>query len=58
MRKRFICSIGNEAALKVIFKVSDEKLTFSKAVKIAQDIENAAKATKRSNATELGWNQY
>ena len=46
MRTRFICSIGNEAVLKAIFKVSDEELTFSKAVKIAQDTEDAAKAAK------------
>ena len=46
MRTRFICSIGNEAVLKAIFKVSDEELTFSKAVKIAQDTEYAAKAAK------------
>ena len=30
MQTRFICSIGNEAVLKAIFKVSDEELTFSK----------------------------
>ena len=46
MRSRFICSIGNEAVLKAIFKVSDEELTFSKAVKIAQNTEDAAKAAK------------
>ena len=32
MQTRFICSIRNEAVLKAIFKVSDEELTFSKAL--------------------------
>ena len=31
-----------------IFKVSDEELTCSKAVKIAQDTEDAAKAAKEA----------
>ena len=46
MRSYFICSTGNEADLKAIFKISDEELTFSKAVKISQDTEDAAKAAK------------
>ena len=46
MQTRFICSIGNKAVLKAIFKVSDEELTFSNAVKIAQDTEDASKAAK------------
>ena len=29
MRTRFICSIGTDAILKALFKVSDEELTFS-----------------------------
>ena len=57
MRTRFICSIGNEAVLKAIFKVSDEELTFSKAVKIAQDTEDAAKATKEQ-CYGSGQNRY
>ena len=44
MRTRFICFIGNEAVLKVIFKLSEEELKFSKAVKIFQDTEDAAEA--------------
>ena len=46
MRTRFICSPGNEAVPKAIFNVSDEELTFSKAVKIAHNTENAAKIAK------------
>ena len=32
LRTRFICSVGNEAVLKALFKISDDKLTFQKAV--------------------------
>ena len=46
MRTRFISSIANEAVLKAIFKVSNEQLTFSKTVKIAQDTEDATKTAK------------
>ena len=46
MRTKFICSIGNEVVLKTLCKVSDEELTFSKAIKIAQDTEDSAKAAK------------
>ena len=46
MQTSFICSIGNEAVLKAILKVSDEELTFRKVVKIVQDTEDAAKAAK------------
>ena len=38
--------LSNEAVPKIIFKVSDDELTFSKAVNITQDTENAAKAAK------------
>ena len=46
MWTRFICSLGNEIVLNAIFKISDEVLTFSKTVKIAQDTEDASKAAK------------
>ncbi|ELT92241.1 hypothetical protein CAPTEDRAFT_194248 [Capitella teleta] len=32
MRMHFICSINNEAALKAVFKLKDEDLTFSRAI--------------------------
>ena len=46
MQTRLICSIGKEAVFKAIFKVCDEELTFSKAVKIAKNTEDATKAAK------------
>ena len=46
-RTRFICSINNEAVLKALFKVKDDELTFSRAVEIAVETEDAAKVAKR-----------
>ena len=48
LRKRFICSVDHEAVLKALFKVTDEELTFSKAVKIALETEEASKAAKET----------
>lgn len=48
MRTNFICSINNEAVLKALFKVDDDKLTFSKAVDIAIEVEEAAKCAKET----------
>ena len=52
LRTRFICSINNEAVLKELFKVKDDNLTFSRAVKIAVETEDAAKVAKE---TVYGW---
>ena len=43
MCTRFICAVKNEAVLKAVFKLWDDELTFSKAVEVAQEIEEAAK---------------
>ena len=48
MRTRFICSVGNEAVLKAIFKIPDDQLTFTKAVEVAQENEDAAKVAKET----------
>ena len=48
MRTRFICSISNEAVLKAIFKIPDNELTFSKAIQIALETEDAAKVAKET----------
>ena len=47
LRTRFICSINNEAVLKALFKEDDE-LTFSRAVEIAVETEDAAKVAKET----------
>ena len=48
MRTRFICSVGNEAVLKAIFKVPDNELTFAKAIDVAQETEDAARVAKET----------
>ena len=46
MRTCLICAINNEAVLKSVFREPEEKLTFSKAVDIATEVEEAAKTAK------------
>ncbi|KAK8399327.1 hypothetical protein O3P69_003446 [Scylla paramamosain] len=48
MRIRLVCSLGNEAVLKAVFKISDDELTFSKAVQVAVETEDAAKVAKET----------
>ena len=48
MRTRFMCSINNEAVLKALFKVPDNELTFSKAIQVALETEEAAKVAKET----------
>ena len=48
MRTRFICSVGNEAGLKMLFKEDDDKLTFTKAVESACETEDAAQGAKET----------
>ena len=48
MRTKFICSVKNEAVIKALFKVKDDELTFSRAVEIAAETEEAAKAAKET----------
>ena len=48
LRQRFICSIGNEAVLKALFKMKDDDLTFARAVEVALETEDAAKVAKET----------
>ena len=48
MRTRFICSVNNEAILKSLFKYKDDELTFSKAIQIGIETEEAAKVAKET----------
>ena len=48
LRTRFICSVGNEAVLKAVFKLKEEELTFTKAIEIAIQTEEAAKIAKET----------
>ena len=46
MRTKFICSVDNEAVLKTLFKLKDDELKFSNAIRVAQEVEEAAKVAK------------
>ena len=48
LRQRFICSVNNEAVLKVLFKIKDIELTFACAVEVAIEIEDAARVAKET----------
>ena len=48
MHTWFICSVGNEVVLKALFKIGDDELTFCKAVEVAAETEDAAKAAKET----------
>ena len=46
LRTKFICSVDNEAVLKTLFKLKDDELKFSNAIRVAQEVEEAAKSPK------------
>ena len=46
MRTCFICAINNETVLKSVFREPEERLTFSKAVDIATEVEEAPKTAQ------------
>ena len=48
LRTRFVCSVNNEAVLKAFFKYPDDELTFTKAVQVAIETEDAAKVAKET----------
>ena len=47
LRTKFICLVNNEAVLKTLFKVKDDELKFSNAIRVAQEVE-AAKVAKET----------
>ena len=48
MRTCFICAVNNEAILKAIFKIKEDDLTFSRAIQLASEVEDAAKVAKET----------
>ena len=48
LRTKFICSVDNEAVLKTLFKLKNDKLKFSNAIRVAQEVEEAAKVAKET----------
>ena len=48
LRTKFICSVDNETVLKTLFKLKDDELKFSNAIRVAQEVEEAAKVAKET----------
>ena len=48
MQTKFICSVDNEAVLKTLFKLKDDELKFSNAIRVAREVEEAAKVAKET----------
>ena len=48
LRTKFIFSVDNEAVLKTLFKLKDDELKFSNAIRVAQEVEEAAKVAKET----------
>ena len=48
LRTRFIWSINNEAVLKASFKIKVSDLTFTRAIELATETEDAAKVAKET----------
>ena len=48
LRTKFICSVNNEAVLKTLFKLKDDELKFSNTIRVAQEVEEAAKVAKET----------
>ena len=48
LRTKFICSVDNEAVLKTLFKLKDDELKFSNTIRVAQEVEEAAKVAKET----------
>ncbi|GFN82592.1 transposon tf2-6 polyprotein [Plakobranchus ocellatus] len=53
MRTRFVCSIHNEAIIKALFKIKDDELTFTRAIEIAAEVEEATRTASHGNADAL-----
>ena len=48
MRTRFVRSIQNEATIKALFKAKDDELTFSRAIEIAAEAEEATRVAQET----------
>ena len=53
MRTKFVCSVNNEAILKILFRMKDAELTFSKTVEIAIEAEEAARCAKETVVPDI-----
>ena len=46
LRTKFICSVDNEAVLKTLFKLKDDELKFSNAIRVAQRSGRSSQGSK------------
>ena len=46
LRTKFICSVDNEAVLKTLFKLKDDELKFSNAIRVAQGSGRSSQGSK------------
>ncbi|RUS86700.1 hypothetical protein EGW08_005574 [Elysia chlorotica] len=51
MRTRFVCSIHNESTIKALFKIKNDELTFTRAIEIAAEAEEATRVAKETLGT-------
>ena len=52
IRTRFVCSIQNEATIKALFKAKDDELTFTRAIEIAAESEEATRVAKETMGSQ------
>ena len=55
LRTKFICSIGNDAVLKALFKIKNDELTFTKAVEVTMETEDATKSRQGDGTRSPGF---
>ena len=48
LHTHLICLVNNEAVLKALFKIKDDELDFTRAIKVATETEDAAKVAKET----------
>ena len=51
LRTKFICSVDNEAVLKTLFKLKDDELKFSNAIRVAQEVEKSKTSKTQEKKT-------
>lgn len=51
MRTRFVFSFNNEAIIKVLFKIEDDDIAFTRAIEVTVKIGATPKVVKKSMGT-------
>ncbi|WP_435321313.1 hypothetical protein, partial [Klebsiella pneumoniae] len=53
LRTNFMCSVDNEAVLRALFQIKDDELDFERAIQVAEEVEDAAKAAKETRHGQM-----